>query len=203
MRSCGPVPSRRVMPVLPYGDGPAPAMGRTTHGVNRDEGPYGTLLCAGEPAMGLQRTEASASTGGAAPARPHRQDDTGKAAPGRPHRQGGTGGDTGGVQGRPPRRPSSPLWRALMASTSSALSSSSREAKFATIRSGVTDLGITTLPSARFQAIVTCAVVAPWSLAIFSITGSVSSPPPWPSGDQDSVMIPLDAWYSRSSGWVK
>src|SRR5699024_6056935 len=120
-------------------------------------GPHGTLLCAGEPAMGLQRTEASASGG---------------AAPGRPHRQGGTDE----VQGRPPRRPSSPLWRALMASTSSALSSSSREAKFATIRSGVTDLGITTLPSARFQAIVTCAVVAPWSLAIFSITGSVSSP---------------------------
>src|SRR5699024_4242815 len=90
-----------------------------------------------------------------------------------------------------------------MAWTSSVLSSSSRDAKFEMIRSGVTDLGITTLPSARFQAITTWAGVAPWDSAIRVTTGSSSSPPPWPSGDQDSVRIPLDAWYSRSSGWVK
>src|SRR5690625_5854448 len=84
-----------------------------------------------------------------------------------------------------------------MAWTSSVLSSSSRDAKFEMIRSGVTDLGITTLPSARFQAITTWAGVAPWDSAIRVTTGSSSSPPPWPSGDQDSVRIPLDAWRSE------
>src|SRR5699024_4893948 len=52
-----------------------------------------------------------------------------------------------------PRRPASPLCRSLIRAISSSVSSSSREAKFETIRSGVTDFGITTLPSARFQLI--------------------------------------------------
>jgi hypothetical protein len=47
-----------------------------------------------------------------------------------------------------------------MAWTSSVLRCRSIDAKFSTIRSGVTDLGITTLPIARCQAMITCAGVA-------------------------------------------
>src|SRR5699024_11706075 len=98
-----------------------------------------------------------------------------------------------------PRRAEGPLSRALIASISSEVRVRSREAKLETMRLGVTDLVITMLPSARFQASSTWPASTPWDSAIFVTTGPSSSPPPRPSGDQASVRVFLLAWCRPGS----
>ena len=55
---------------------------------------------------------------------------------------------------------------AAISAISSSLSSKSKSSKFSRIRSGVTDLGMTTLPSCRCQRRIAWAGVLPWRAAI-------------------------------------
>ncbi len=68
-----------------------------------------------------------------------------------------------------------PLVERLVDSISAPLSSKSNTSKFSSIRSGVTDFGITTLPSCRCQRITTCAGVFAVGAAISTIAGSSST----------------------------
>ena len=92
----------------------------------------------------------------------------------------------------------SPASRRAIAAISSSLSSKSKTSMFSRIRSGVTDLGMTTLPSCRCQRRIAWAGVLPWRAAISTIVSSSSR---WPcaSGLQASVAIPCSACQARSS----
>ena len=70
---------------------------------------------------------------------------------------------------------------------------------FSRMREGVTDFGMTTLPSWRCQRSTTCAGVRPCRSAMAAITGLSSRPLPWPSGDHASVAMPCSACRARSS----
>ena len=63
----------------------------------------------------------------------------------------------------------SPASRRAIAAISSSLSSKSKTSTFSRIRSGVTDFGITTLPSCRCQRRIVWAGVLPWWAAIVAI----------------------------------
>ena len=73
--------------------------------------------------------------------------------------------------------------RPLMASTSPASRVMFSASKFSRIRDSVTDLGMTTLPMARCQAMTTWAGVAPCLSASAVMVASSRSSPPCPSGD--------------------
>lgn len=70
---------------------------------------------------------------------------------------------------------------------------------FSLIRDGVTDFGITTLPSWRCQRSTTWAGVRPCFWAIATIAGMSRMPLPEPSGDQASVAMPCSACTSRAA----
>jgi hypothetical protein len=65
----------------------------------------------------------------------------------------------------------------------------SKMSMFSLMRNGVTDLGITMLPSRRCQAGTICAGDLPCFSASPAIVGSASSSPPLASGLQASVAI--------------
>ena len=72
---------------------------------------------------------------------------------------------------------------------SCSLSSRSNTSKLLTIRSGVTDFGMTILPSWICHLISTCAGVFPCRSATEATVG-LSSSAPWPSGAHASVATP-------------
>ena len=81
---------------------------------------------------------------------------------------------------------------------SCSLSSRSNTSKLLTIRSGVTDFGMTILPSWICHLISTCAGVFPCRSAT-SLTFGLSSRAPRPSGDHASVATPSWACTRRNS----
>src|SRR5699024_9118178 len=86
------------------------------------------------------------------------------------------------VAGSAPPRPSGRS-RASIAATSSDVSVTSTEVRFSTIREGVTDFGMVTMPWARCQASTTWAGLALWASATEVTAGfSSRSDLPWPSG---------------------
>jgi hypothetical protein len=89
------------------------------------------------------------------------------------------------------------------AATSASSSVKSKTSRFSAMRDGVTDLGITTLPSWRCQRSTTCAGERSYFAATAAMAGSSSRPLPWPSGDHASVTTPCAAWNERSGSWVR
>src|SRR6478752_5122434 len=100
------------------------------------------------------------------------------------------------VRGSGPSRVPSPSEE--MDAMSCSLSSKSNTSKLLTIRSGVTDFGMTILPSWICHLISTCAGVFPCASATAVTVGSSSSAP-WPSGAHASVAMPICACTFRSS----
>ena len=70
------------------------------------------------------------------------------------------------------------------------------------MRSGVTDFGITTLPSCRCQRMTTWPGVLPCSAAIAVIAGS-SSTAPWASGLHASVTMPRSSCSRAQAGLLE
>ncbi len=99
------------------------------------------------------------------------------------------------VIGSGPMRPSG-LSSLPIRSMSAASRLKSKTSMFCCSRSGVTVLGMTIRPESRCQRMTTWAGVFPCLAAISARTGSCRSWP-WPSGLQDSVLIPSRSWTAR------
>ncbi|MBC7441234.1 MAG: helix-turn-helix domain-containing protein [Ramlibacter sp.] len=92
----------------------------------------------------------------------------------------------------------SPQSRAAMAARSAWSRAKSNTCRFSRMRDGVTDFGITTVPSSRCQRMTTCAADLPY-LAPMASRVALPIARPRASGDHASVRMPWAASYARTA----